>query len=73
MVAVAYDAHFTAMYGVAEETASMLFKDQFSLKIETEFWEKNRKCVSGAEKFPYFLSVVKRTSQIRFREFSVPS
>lgn len=30
----------TEMYGAAEETASMLFKDQFSLKIEVVFWEK---------------------------------
>lgn len=40
LVAVAYDAHFTGMYGVTEKTAFMLFKDQFSLKIEVEFWEK---------------------------------
>lgn len=40
LVAVAYDAHFTGMYGAAEETAFMLFKDQFSLKIEVVFWEK---------------------------------
>lgn len=40
LVAVAYDAHFTGMYGVAGETAFMLFKDQLSLKIEVVFWEK---------------------------------
>lgn len=40
LVVVAYDAHFTGMYGEAQETASMLFKDQFSLKIEVVFLEK---------------------------------
>jgi len=29
--------HFTGMYGKAEETAFVLFKDQFSLKIEIVF------------------------------------
>lgn len=42
LVAVVYDAHFTGMYGAAEETAFMLFKDQFSLKIEVVFLEREK-------------------------------
>lgn len=37
LVALAYNTHFTGMYGKAKETAFVLFKDQFSLKIGIVF------------------------------------
>lgn len=36
-VALAYNTHFTGIYGKAKEMAFVLFKDQFSLKIGIVF------------------------------------
>lgn len=40
LVALAYYTHFTGMYGKAKETAFVLFKDQFGLRIGVVFQGK---------------------------------
>lgn len=45
LVAFAYNTHFTGMYGKAKETAFVLFKDQFSLKIGIVFQGKKKEIV----------------------------
>lgn len=55
LAAFAYNMHITWMCGRAKETAFLVLKDQFSLKIGIVFWGKEEELYLRGLEFSLFL------------------